>query len=563
VFRYQLDAAHRFGLTATNLISFTGLQHQGVIDELKKAADEHGDELGIHLHEYQNDELRKRIPIKEKAFWLNSQENKQRIVDLIMETFERHFGFIPASVGSYVIDAPTARYIKKTYPNITCIIASCFEEGTNMFRGTASNWHLFNEGGPWWPWYPSKSNILCPAKNTEDAIEGVVALPHLCRDMLLSINDRNDYFASHPGNLLRGKAYDGRSLRYDLNFIDQFIAQQRYNGGYSYYNMFASLPWLTDSFSFEEDASVSRELYEKQLDYFAQQKKRGAVNDCTMSEFARWFSENRSYDTMDSCFWQDILYGSGREAFWKISPQYRLCLDSGLGTALCDIRPYAGRVEKTVGPDTDALWDGSYPYICNAHKRGSGGPHFGKASIVSTVVSYGGASANICGQRSAFRSFDPETQTLVTEPIELSVGDTTVVVENRYRFGLADITTETRVVSGEIDGTVGVTHYISGSVGTTEYPVDIRGITLSIKNENDEQRLPVQYASKSIECEKPQYVAAEIPQVQTKLSLVPLETASSGLIEDEYLFSPYFNCALSNDVAVGGSFKTCLIIEKL
>lgn len=561
-FRFQLDAAHKHGLKSTNLMSYLGFLNPKVVDEVRAAYEKHGDEIGIHLHEYQCPEFRKRIPTQEYAFWLCSQPVKLQIIDLFMELFEKNFGFLPASIGSYYIDAQTLGEIKKRYPSVRCVIPTCFQEGSNMFRGTQSNWHLFNEGGPWWPWWPSKEHVLCPAKDRKEAID-VVALPHLVRDMVMSINDRNDYFSSHPGNMLRGKAYDGPATQYDANFIDAYLDQERYNGGYSYYNMFVSLPWLASKHAFEEATGSVKKFYLKNLKYLSKLRDEGRLVDCTMQEFADWFSRNRVSTPMDSCYWEDILCGSGREAFWQVGTHYRACLDSHLGGAVCDLRPYAGRLERPTGPDGKGMWTGSYPFLFNSHKRGGFLPRYNRGSMFGTALMDGDTVVNLCEYRIPMKSFDKKTETLTFEPVEVSIGNGKVKLQNRYRFAQDSITLETTVLRGLKGRKIRVVHYLAGGPGTTEYPEDIRGVKMSATGARERATLDVQYASAIKEVKQPKLLKARVPQLNLEVSLQPVGKSDVGSLEDEYLFSPYFNLALSSNLTTGGKVASCLKLQKL
>jgi len=561
-FQYQVNAARSRGLKATNLLSYLGLTNPKVIDICKDAYETHGDEPGIHFHEYAGPEFEKHIQTRETTFWLNSMENKRRIVDLFMETFEKHFGFLPASIGSYYIDAPTMAYIKDTYPTVECAIATCFQEGTNMFRGTGANWHLFNEGGPWWPWMPSKGHILCPATDADNAID-VVALPHLVRDMVMSINDRNDYFASHPGNVMRGKAYAGPETTYDLNFIDQYALQDRYNGGYAYYNIFVSLPWVTGKYAQEEKIEHVRGMYERELDHLATLKDEGKARDGTMKDFSDWFRANRDTEAMSSCYWQDILCGSGREAFWQFSHTYRVCIDSALGGAICDLRPYVGQLDRPTGPDGAGLWVGSYPFLCNAHKRGGEPARYGRPSMIGTAISDGTHMVNLSNYRIPMQAYDHATQTLTLEPKRIRIGERQVTLQTRYQFKTTTIELQTTLLDGAPADGLTVTHYVSGAHGWTEYPEDIRDISLFADDGERTTQIDVRYASVSHTVTPPKCVRATIPELNVEVSLTPIDGADSGLIEDEHMFCPYFNLSLSGHLTDGGSLASCLNIKRL
>lgn len=558
--QWQIDAAHRFGLKVTNLISFNGMNDPRVVELVKRRYEEHGDEPGIHFHSYQGTEFQKIIPIRARAFWGNTRENKRKIVDLFMETFQKHFGFLPSSLGSYYFDAPTLAYIKENYPTVECVIATCFQEGSVTSRGTGYNWYFFNEGGPWWPWYPSARHVLCPAAEGEENVN-LVAIPHLCRDMLMSVNDRNDYFASHPGNLVRGKTYNSPESRYDLNLIEQYAAQERYNDDYAYYTIFVSLPWLMHDY--EEASGTVKKLYLREMEHLAEMKKQGRMTDMTMTEFARWFRANRPLGKSEVCYWQDILCGSGREVFWQISPGYRACVDGVLGGALCELTPYAGRLDGEVGADAKSLWMGSYPFLMNAHKRGSSMPRYGRASILSAVVSDGTNSANLANFRTTVKAYDREAGLLTLDPIEVPLGSKTVQVQQQYIFKNESITVESKVLSVSDGSTVELTQYMSGCVGHTEFPEDIRGVTLAMENAGESRAVTVQYLSKEETLDKPRRLSAKVPQLNIEVSFVPVDGADQGLIGEEFLFSPYFNLALTKKLNAGGKLTSCLTLKKL
>ena len=68
------------------------------------------------------------------------------------------------------------------------------------------------DGGPWNPWIPSKRNIHCIASDEADDI-GIVAIPHLSRDLMAVFDGPGSYYGTHPQNILRGMVYE------DGNFL--------------------------------------------------------------------------------------------------------------------------------------------------------------------------------------------------------------------------------------------------------------------------------------------------------------------------------------------------------
>ena len=101
------------------------------------------------------------------------------------------------------------------------------------------SWYTLFDGGPWAPWIPSKQNTHAPAANKEED-SGIVAIPHLSRDLIACYDGNGSNFGTHPQNVLRGMIYDTKTWEYPYlyNLIDQYRDLAKYNNGYSYNMMF-------------------------------------------------------------------------------------------------------------------------------------------------------------------------------------------------------------------------------------------------------------------------------------------------------------------------------------
>jgi len=559
-FKIQQDMSHSYGLKTTMLVPFSTLFQPEIVEYVKLQNRDFGDEIGLYFGDFRCKEFDSLFTTDEIQFWLFSFEDKKKMTDLFMNEFHQQFGCYPTSIGCYLMEPKILKYIKNTYPSVECLVATCFEEGINMFRGVTNCWYLFSEGGPWWPWIPSQNHIQAPAKSKEKSID-VVAIPHLVRDMTISMFNRNDFFASHPANLLRGKVYKDEQLAYDLNFIDQYVVQADYNNGYSYYNMFVGPNWLAHSHFFEEDKQISVDLYEKSLKYLSELKEKGLVMDMTMTEFSVWFKANRSYSDIDKIYWQDILYNSSRENFWCINYNYRLSIDMAKGGAITDLRPYAGEMEASTGPDTKHLWNNSFPYLINSY-RFHGYAYLDRGNIASVVVSYKGKNYNVCQKRLKADCITNNGNTLEIKPFNIEIEGEIITLKISYEFGVDQIHIESEILNGP-DEKLELIHYISGTYATTDFPEDNRGIILKAVSQHESKELTVEYSSKLLEIQHPEYVKAIVPQVNTELCLIPLNGAERGSIKDECLSGPFYNLALYKKIKTGENLKTCLKIQKI
>jgi hypothetical protein len=226
VFKMQQDMVHSLGLKISIMATAPSLEDEETIKLMKQYREKDGDELGLSFHTLDTDSLEKLVGYKEAAIWMYSDEDKRKVIRYLVQKFIEVFGFNPKSVASYHLDSSSMRILKEECPTVEITVAGCFEEGVRVFHGCNNSWYLFNEGMPWGAWYPSKSHTLRPAKDEADAV-GVVAVPHLTRDMVLAYEGRNDFWASHPPNVQRGMGNVGEDCPYDKNLIDQHRFQRR------------------------------------------------------------------------------------------------------------------------------------------------------------------------------------------------------------------------------------------------------------------------------------------------------------------------------------------------
>jgi len=239
LFQMEQEFAHRNGIVTTIFMTPAALSDPDAVELARRDAVEFGDEIGLSFHGLGHDSITTITGHAHEAIWLLSEPHKRAVIEFLAGRFVEIFGETPQSVAAYHLDSSSMRLVKEIIPSVQAAVAGCFEEGVRVFHGCNNSWYLFNEGMPWNPWYPSRDHTLRPPANEGDWC-GVVAVPHLMRDMALSFEGRNDFWASHPPNVMRGMRYEGESCPYDRNLIDMFRWQEQFNGGYSYYNNFVS-----------------------------------------------------------------------------------------------------------------------------------------------------------------------------------------------------------------------------------------------------------------------------------------------------------------------------------
>ncbi len=533
---WQWAEARRLGLRTTTLLTYPTLFDEAILDQARGWCGP-DDELGIHLHEIKCPRLLEKYGVREPVLWLWPREKRMDVIAEMVEAFTRHFGRPPASLGSYVTDAWTLREIERRHPSIKTAITSCFEEGVKMYYGNNRNWLLFSDGGPWCPYFPSRTNALAPARDRDEAID-IVAVPHLNRDMIQALSSRDDWFASHPGNIFRAHLNDGADCPYFFRFLAAWERQAELNG-HGYLNIFVSSPWLLGTFWCIEHEEEVRALYTKTLEYLKAREEAGAVSNVTMSEFGCAFRERVTPGAAALCHWRDELTQTKREVVWLCNAHHRTALDMARGGAIVDFRPYDGRLNLDLGPETPNLWNGNAPFLISSEHTGG---HWNTSQ--HAVVHDDTHSVNLCDRRlrTTIERIGDHHWLVRAHPARYHLGSRSLVIASEWELSAGEgILIRRRLVDCDGDPhSLRLKEIFLGRAGTTEYPEDQRGIRLR----SLDQELPVTYSGASRTVAGATWVAADIPRLGITLQLTAHVPSLAATIADGVIFSPSFRLEL-------------------
>lgn len=567
IFREQQHLVHRLGLRCTVFIHYRDLFDDAVLKDVLADARDHGDEIGLALHDMSGPDTHQLVS-NLPAIWLLSEARKREVLSIIFARYRAVLGRAPTAVASYHFDSSALQALKEVAPEVTTVVGGCFEEGVRVFHGCNHSWYLFNEGMPWNPWYPSRTHTLRPATDADDSA-GVVAVPHLVRDMSLSYEGRNDFWASHPPNVVRGMGNDASFNPYDLNLVDQYRLQEDYNGGYSYLNTFVGVNWLTWNHNSEYPPEVCWHLYRTYLGYLAELKRDGAVRDMTLSQYGAWHAANRRFATPEVYFAKEMLYGSGKHYFWYIDGRQRCLIDATQGGSIGDLRAYVGRVPVATGPDTPHREIGSYPYLVQSQHRTGYAHHHEDGARTTLQIEHAGELVDLSSCRTRVASVDRSAQRTVVELTPASF---------RFKDGLAGeiITHLTFAHNG---GTIEIRRQIRGlnrtarlrliehlkaAPGRTEYAEDLHGIVLAARRGDDALReLTFDYSGQMHRITGATVLEALLPSIRTRLSLAAAGSVAPtlGTLKCGNLFSPYLTLQLHYDCPGTGEIQTQLTLS--
>ena len=566
IFKTQQRIAHDNGLKTTIQMTYSSLFNDEAVELAKEHGIRFGDEIGLTLLGLPCKEFREKYKTRDFCIWHFSMADKKRIVEDVFEKFHAVFGFYPASTGSYYMDAELVSFIKEKYPTVECAVATCWEEGPKAYHNANNSWYTLNDGGPWSPWIPSRFNIHCPASGEEDDI-GIVAIPHLSRDLLAVFDGPGSFYGTHPQNVLRGMVYKNGKYPYLFNLIDQYRSLDKYNNGFAYNMVFVGPGWMSKQGRWEAPYSLLEKSYRDCMAYYGDLKRRGQALDMTMSGFAAWFREHRSYTEPSCALWKDILYGSKKQIFWYLDPHMRTCVDMNQGGALVDFRPYAAKLVRPVGIGTRHIWDCSYPFLVQAFYRAGYFTHYaGEGSIKSCKVSCKGEEVDLCLCRTRARfSQEGKTRVLTLDPVEIEFTDLTVTLATTIRF--AEDTGKilfSRKIAGLStgDAVVSLNEYVTACYGTTEYPEDLSGVILRCVGKTETREIPYEYKCREEVLKDAVRVEAVVPQVAAKLSMHSVGGSAAGYIREGYAFSPMYTLGFTGELRLNEEMTTCLKVEK-
>lgn len=576
IFKTQQEAAHINGLKTTIQMTYASLFNDEAVEIAKEHHAKYGDEIALTLLGLPCEEFRAKYKTKDFCIWMFDMETKKSIVDDVFGKFYERFGFYPESTGSYYMDADLTNYIKEKYPSVKCAVATCWEEGPKAYHTCNNSWYTLMDGGPWAPWIPSKQNTHAPAANeAEDS--GIVAIPHLSRDLIACYDGNGSNFGTHPQNVLRGMIYkagefdaegnySGQEYPYLYNLIDQYRYQAKFNNGYAYNMMFVGPGWMNKMGRWEAPYELLRQSYFDGCAYYGQLKKEGKLKDMTMAEFADYYREKKTYTEPECALWRDILYGSDKQLFWYCDPFMRACVNMNQGGAIVDLRPYVSKLEWKVGIGTDHVQEAGYPFLIQEKYRAGYFTHYaGEGTVRSAKLCYNGEEVDLCQCRThAHFSEENGERKLTLDPVDIEFYDLTVKLQTVISFpeGGSNIRIERHILEmSNPDAEVSINEYVVACYGITEYPEDMTCITLNAAKDGKNEEL--QYAYKCRECsvEGADEVSALIPPIHTKVSMT-CDNAATGYYKEGYAFSPMFTLGYTSTIKNKEVFSTWLKLEK-
>ena len=168
----------------------------------------------------------------------------------------------------------------------------------------------------------------------------------------------------------------------------------------------------------------------------------------------------------------------------------------------------------------------------------------------------------LCRTKAHF-SQEGNTRILTLDPVTIEFSDLTVTLQTKEYFeeGTGSVKIERNILEmSDPEADVELNEYMVACYGTTEYPEDMTGITLTC--EGDEAKsISYEYRCREESLKGAAAVSAVIPAIETKVSITASSEAE-GYIREGYAFSPMFTLGYKKKIAEKEAFATWLKLEK-
>lgn len=234
-----------------------------------------------------------------------SPAERERLIDVYMKDFFTVFGYYPATVGSWFIDAHSLGYMESKYH----IVASCNckdQYGTDGYTLWGGYWNQ--------AYYPSKTNSYMPAQHLRHQI-GVPIFRMLGSDPIRQYD--NGLGSSRQGvvTLEPVYAFGGGDSAWVHWFFDQFISGPDLGFNYTQAGQENSFTWK----------AMARGL-EIQFPLIARLRDEGKLRVETMAASGRWFRSTYRVTPATSFTVLKDVDGGDRRTVWFDSRFYRINL---------------------------------------------------------------------------------------------------------------------------------------------------------------------------------------------------------------------------------------------
>jgi hypothetical protein len=158
-----------------------------------------------------------------------------------------------------------------------------------------------------------------------------------------------------------------------------------------------------------------------------------------------------------------------------------------------------------------------------------------------------------------------DTRVVTLKPVDIEFERFTIGVQSIFRLseGSGEIEIVRKIVNTtDPQAEVTIDEYITACYGTTEYPEDLTGVTLSLKGAAGTESIDYAYRCREAKVDGIRLAEAVVPQVDTRLSMWTDMGEAAGYFREGFAFSPMYTIGIKKTVKGKGELRTWLKVEK-
>lgn len=307
----EIEMVKRYNFPNTFLLQYDALITDDFVDIFKREADENM-EIGIWIECVKQLVEAVGLPWRSKedvtwdwhivpGFLLGyTQEERKLMIDELMRKFNEVFGYLPESVGSWMLDSWSVDYMSREYG--VKAFAICREQyGVDAY----TLWGGYSNQG----YYPSKKNILCPAQTDENRVSTPV-FRMLGPDPIYDYDDREYGLEGVP--TLEAAWIYGRSENSVDAMFNAHFEEECMDFGYVTLGQENPFSW--------SNTEKGLTLQFKKLDKLVKENKVEVEKLADTGEwFSKTFKDNPTVSLVSNKDWLD----NGIKSIWYNNPKYR------------------------------------------------------------------------------------------------------------------------------------------------------------------------------------------------------------------------------------------------
>jgi len=263
------------------------------------------DDLGIFLEITPSWTKINDIEYKTNLPWYHAQniflsgynpKDRINLIDTAMNKFKEIYGYYPKSVGAWHIDSFSAEYLVNKYGVNNFLICSD--------QTSTDGYQIW---GGWWgiPYFPSKNNLLIPAKSEADKLNAVV--------LFWALRDPINGYGGGSHSLYSLQSNDYSYLKLKTDYSDK-LANIYLNQTTNDYGQI--------TIGLENDDLTHNNEYQDQLQSLVKKN----VKFLTSSQFYSWYSQKYPKLTPDTEIYGQDPLGTNQEFKWILSKHGRIGL---------------------------------------------------------------------------------------------------------------------------------------------------------------------------------------------------------------------------------------------